>query len=157
MQNADQITKNLWQGGVPSRGSALNEAGFDTLVLCAREWQLPSVYFPKVKVIHAPNDDYPEDPSKPTPQQLQTAVRTAFEVADDIRSGKKVLVTCAAGMNRSGLVTAMSLHLLYGWSGPRCVAHVRLNRTWGDDGYMPLSNPQFVRVLSRLPDQTGEE
>ena len=57
MIEASEITKNLWQGSVPEPGEYVAEAGFDVLVLSAREYQRSSIYYPGVQVLHAPNDD----------------------------------------------------------------------------------------------------
>jgi len=125
------------------------EAGFDVLVLTATEHQKSSVYYPDVRVIHAPNDDSSERPL--TQHKLQSAARAAVQVAKAVRVGQKVLVTCAQGMNRSGFVTAMALHLLYGVSGDQAIRWVRAKRRNGYDGYRPLSNGQFNEILRRLP------
>jgi len=61
-----------------------------------------------------------------------------------VTDGRRVLVTCAAGLNRSGLVTAIAMHILTRHSGITCVQHVQ-NRRAG-----ALSNRQFRRVLVEL-------
>jgi len=142
--DADEIVTNLWQGAVPPRGLALRNLGFDLLVLCAREWQLPASDFPSVQVVRAPNDDGPD--YSLTSIKLKTAIKASRMVTEAVQANKKCLVTCAAGMNRSGLVTAIALHQLFGWSGKACVEQIRAKRM-GSDGYRPLTNPEFVRVL----------
>src|SRR6185436_7074108 len=113
------------------------EAGFDMLVLCAFEFQPPHQMmayapcppefrdepFPGVEVVHAPNDDNYYEP--PPRYVLKAAVQTADIVAQKIRAGGKVLVTCWQGWNRSGLVSALTLHKLCGFSGAECVRHVQ--------------------------------
>ena len=146
--DADEIVPHLWQGSLPPTGSAVSDAGFHLLVLCAREKQLPSVYFHDVEVFHAPNDDSvaygPLDREK-----LKLALQAAQKVVATVKAGHNALVTCAAGMNRSGLVSALTLHLLYGWSGGRCIQRVRAKRR-NNDGYLPLSNTDFTTALQRL-------
>jgi len=149
--NADEIVPGLWQGAVPDFGPAVAQAGFDVLVLTASEHQRSPVYYPDVKVIQAPNDDSVGRPL--TPHKLRTAARTAVEVARDVQQGKRVLVTCAAGMNRSGFVVALALHLLYGMSGEMAIQWVRFKRRRGHDGYRSLSNGEFNEVLRRLPTE----
>lgn len=145
---ASEIVPGLWQGSKPALGPHVAERGFDVLVLCAREYQPASVYFPKVQVIHAPNDDNPA--LYPfTEESLKTAVQASTAVLEARREGKRCLVTCAAGMNRSGLVVAITLHRLYGWSGDVCISKVR-NRRRPRKGYRPLSNPDFTQALRRL-------
>lgn len=149
-----EIVPNLYQGGYPGPGSQVAEAGFDILVLSAREYQRSHVYFPGVKVIPAPNNDSPTH-FPLTAEDLKIAVRAAFKVAHAVQEGEKVLVTCAAGMNRSGLISALAIHILYGWSGDQCIRVVREKRGPKADGYYPLSNSQFVSVLRKLPSQPG--
>lgn len=147
----------LYQGGWPSPGHGLMRAGFKTLVLCAREFQPPFEFpdgmgmlvglraqnpYPGVKVIYAPNDDNPFEP--PKREDLAVAVKAAREVADGLKDGRKTLVTCWAGRNRSGLVSSLALHLLLGIPGEKAVAMVKRARK------PSLTNGQFVEVLSRL-------
>lgn len=146
--DAHEIAHDLWQGGKPPYGTSVAESGFRILVLTAREFQPESVYFPDIKVIHAPNDDHPKFGSL-TKEKLRGAVGAARQVTDAIKNGQKVLVTCAAGLNRSGLVSGIVLHMLYGWPGEKCVQVVREKR--GPVGDMlPLCNEEFVQVLKNL-------
>ena len=147
--DADEIVPHLWQGALPPTGSAVSQAGFDLLVLCAREHQLPSVYFHDVEVVNAPNDDN-EAFGPLTREKLRVALQAAHKVVETVKAGKSALVTCAAGMNRSGLVSALALHLLHGWSGSKCIKQVRKKRG-PRGGYRPLSNSDFTAALRRLP------
>ena len=150
MIEASEITKNLWQGSVPEPGTYVAEAGFDVLVLSAREHQRSSIYYPGVQVLHAPNDDNERYPF--TREKLRIALHAARQSAEAIKEGKSVLVTCAAGLNRSGLISALTLHFLHGWSGAQCIKVVREKRgLWRDP--QPLSNDEFVTVLNRLPEK----
>lgn len=151
MIDAHEIVPGLWQGSKPRPGSALGEAGFQVAVFCAREYQPSPVYFPGVQVIHAPNDDIPIYPL--TPEDLKVAVQAATRVARHLAKGRKVLVTCLAGINRSGLVVALALHKAYGYSGRTCIEIVRSRRLIEDYG-LALSNEHFVEALSKL---SGEE
>ena len=146
--DAHEITPGLWQGSFPPLGNAVRQGGFDLLVLCARELQQPSIDFHNVAVIHAPNDDS-EAYGPLTREKLRVAIRAARKVAKAVKRGEQVLVTCALGMNRSGLVSALALHLLYGWPGGQCLKWVRKHRpTKGR--CPPLSNPDFIEALLRL-------
>lgn len=122
--------------------------GFHALVLTALEWQIPALEFPGLAVIHAPNND---DGSPLTRDQLDRALTAARQVVTRLQNGQKVLVTCAAGVNRSGLVSALSLHFLKGWSGDKCIAVVRKRR---QTRQMPLCNPFFTAALRKLPAAT---
>jgi len=152
MIDADEIVPGLWQGSVPPQGAELQKAGFDLVVLSAREWQ-PDVFddgfFEGVEVVTAPLDD---DEIVPIPREdLRGALKAAHLSAEAIADGKKVLITCAAGMNRSGLISAMTMHLLYGWAGEVCMQEVREGRGVRRDGMWPLDNRQFEDLLERLP------
>lgn len=151
--DADEVAPGIWQGALPPPGAAVSQAGFNMLVLCAREHQLPSVYFHDVDVVHAPNDDSVAY-GPLTREKLKLALQAARRASKVVKAGQRVLVTCAQGMNRSGLVSALTMHLLHGWSGERCIQQVRKRRR-SKDGYRPLSNPDFTRALRKLPDRSG--
>ena len=139
---SSEIIHNLWQGSQPRTGTRVRDAGFGLLVLCAEEYQPPASEFPGVVVIHAPNqDDSSQPPSRKT---LYKAAAAAQQAAQAMAEGKKVLCTCYAGINRSGLVTALILRQHLGCSGAEAVRMVQRRRMGA------LSNEQFVRVLGQL-------
>ena len=140
--DADEVVDRLWQGSEPSRGIAVRDAGFDVLALCAQEIQQGP--FPGVTVLRFSFDDDEEDHAITTLERLR-AQAAASQVAAYYRAGMNVLVTCAAGKNRSGLVTALALNLLFGWPGKRCIEAVRKAR-----GRDALGNDSFVEVLERI-------
>jgi len=136
----------------------LRQAGFDTIVLCAEEWQPPEVVdpmcasalnyqpgrhpYPGVTLVLAPaKDDFLIPPSRGT---LALALKAASYVAQRVAQGGKVLVSCWAGKNRSGLVTTLALHKLTGRSGIQCMAMIRIARPEA------LTNPQFCLTLSKI-------
>lgn len=116
-------------------------ARFDILVLCAEELQPSSRHFPYTTVLRCPLRD---DPNGLKKQQARMVIRTAQTVARAVRSGRRCLVTCNAGLNRSGLVTATALHLLTGYSGFECVSIVQERRPGA------LFNEAFVDELYGL-------
>lgn len=138
--DANKIAERLYQGARPPTGLCLKQLRFDMLVLAAEEYQPGSEMFPGIRVIHAPMDD-----SELTRDEWDTARRAAAEVASAIRVGARVLITCYAGLNRSGLITALSLYLLTGESGRAVVRVVQSRRR------NALCNRSFVKALSRLP------
>lgn len=143
---ADEIVPGLYQGSIPPDGGILHDSGISAVVLCAKEWQPAAKLFKGVDVIHAPNDD--DRKRDPTRQELRTAIRAAQDVARRLDSGQSVLVTCKAGLNRSGLVSALALHFWKGWSGVECASLVQRKRP------NALFNQGFVRVLHRLPEKS---
>lgn len=146
MIDANEIVPGLWQGSKPRPGRALSEAGFEVLVLCAREYQPAASAFPGLTVLHAPNDDH----SFVTREDLKLAVATATRVAKYLKKGRKILVTCLAGINRSGLVTALTIHKALGYSGRSCIDLVRAKRQLADGDDVALTNTFFVEALMQL-------
>ena len=145
---AHQVYGNLWIGNAPpitsvhERGFGLEplSGSFDTLVLCAREYQLHGSLFAVEEVIHAPMDD------ELCPVKLGTstmAISAARKVAKKLAMGEHVLVTCLAGRNRSGLVCALALCL--GESDFSAAESIRLVRN--ARGVNSLANPFFVKFL----------
>jgi hypothetical protein len=152
--DANEITKGLWQGSIPPRGTELKRNGYTALVLCAEEYQFKGDdwFFPGVRIIRAPNRD---TEGLPTEGELRIAISAAQAATQEIMRGGKVLVTCMAGMNRSGLVSALTLHLLYGWPGTRCIKQVRQKRNQFANLYQhPLGNQGFVQALISLPERS---
>lgn len=135
---AHKIADHLFQGGFPPPGGGLRAAGVDVLVLCARQWQDASVY-PGLIVIQAPGDD--DSRAHRMMQFIDVWMDAARQVADHVRAGRNVLVTCMAGQNRSGLVTAMALCLLTGMKGKDAVNHVSKTRP------MALNNQTFAQYV----------
>lgn len=155
--DATQIIPGLYQGSAPPPGRTLAQAGFKKLILCAMEFQPPHLVpayanniigleapdpFPGVEVFYAPNDDNPLEPA--TREQLLIAIGAARSTAMTLQHGGKVLVTCWMGLNRSGLVSALTLHILLGCSGRKAVQMVQQKRP------NALKNPQFVSHLNRI-------
>ena len=151
--NADRVMQfvsggELWQGGYPPVDSGyLRREGFDVVVLAAEEFQPQAARFgPGIAVIHAPNYDAPLESGG----DISRAVEASREVARAIRNGKKVLVTCAAGLNRSGLITALSILRLTRLPGEKVIAAIRKAR-----GPWAMSNEDFEKAVlevARLRD-----
>lgn len=119
------------------------------MVLCAEEYQPEAALFPGVRVAYAPNDD---DFSRlPTRDELRLAIQAARQAVPILQGGGKVLSTCWQGWNRSGLVSALTLHLWLGVDGQTAIRMVQKGRRGA------LRNPGFQTVLGRLlaTDSTG--
>ncbi len=123
----DPIIENLFQGAAPPYGEAVAKLGFDTLVLCAKENQREDLY-PGVEVVLAPGDDDAREHRMM--RDMPTWEKAAQVVVERVAAGKKVLVTCIAGLNRSGVVTALAVHQITGWSGEDVVEHIQASRAW---------------------------
>lgn len=128
----DAVVPGLWQGDFPE--GAVDWSRFDDVVSMTAE-ELPDV---RLEVgglwLHVPI----WDGAMENPDGVRTAART---VAERVRAGKRVLVHCAAGLNRSGVVSARALMFL-GHPVAEAIARVRAAR-----GPFALSNPAFVAWL----------
>ena len=123
--NIWQIAPRLIQGSVPERGPL----DVDVVVLCAQEYQFPAIRygarpFGNARVLRCPLPDA----GMPLPtRHVPLALRTAVEVARLWAHGSRILVTCAMGRNRSGLISALALMEL-GHSADAAIAAVRKAR-----------------------------
>ena len=132
----------LYQGAAPPYGPALRDAGIDVLVLSASEFQPDASRFPGVKVLRCAIDDVQLDQ-----RTGQLASTTARAVARLVRQGNQALITCGFGLNRSSLVSAMTLHELEGISGAAAVAHIRKRQGHG----WALYNQSFREAIEAIP------
>lgn len=136
--DANIIWGTLWQGSAPPGGNVLREKGFDVLVLAAKDHQRADMY-PGVTVICAPGDD---DARRHRLDRFIDGWREAArQVVEHVRAGRNVLVTCMAGHNRSGLIVALALRDLTGWSGQEIVDHVCQSRPYA------LNNSTFAGYI----------
>ncbi len=134
--NASCVATRLFVGGKPPFDRDLPD--FDVLVLCAAELQPPHPAF-HGRVIHCPLPDAALDRA-----ELVMALQAGRAVADELVAGKRVLVTCAQGINRSALVACLALGLVTELTPQQLVANVRKKRN-----PMCLSNDHFLKILFR--------
>ncbi|HEY2220504.1 protein-tyrosine phosphatase family protein [Actinomycetospora sp.] len=125
---ADEIVPGLWQSGHPEPGEHW-DAVFD---LSGEEPPLEDVEF----YVHWLIEDGPAP-------DLDTLVALADLVRSMRAAGKRVLVHCAAGINRSGLLAAASL-IREGTDPDDAIATVRAARAGA------LNNPEFVEALRAM-------
>lgn len=138
------VIGNLFQGSAPPPGPDVGRK-FDALVLMATEYQPSKRDFPGVEVYSAPIYD-----AKPSGHEVQAAYKAAQWVASRLKSGKRVLVTCMAGLNRSGMVSAMAL-VLTGYPPKNAIAAVK-----GARGPHALSNGHFANIIRGMRPVTQE-
>lgn len=137
----NEIVPGLWMGGhqyVNASGErvpAVVTDEFDTVIsLYQRDGHGPP---PNVEHHYA---DLPDRPL--TADQLEVVCRLAYAVVDAFRQGRRVLVRCHSGYNRSGLVVAQAL-MGMGYSTDEAVFLIRYRRSkWA------LNNHTFVDYLS---------
>lgn len=121
----------LAQGSVPPPGAVLP---FDVIVLAAIEHQ--DIDLPGYEVLLVPLDDSGPPPS---PADRVLIRETARRIARRIRAGKRVLVTCHQGRNRSGVLAGLALVEL-GLPRDRAVRRIRVYR-------QGLTNPWFRAMV----------
>jgi protein-tyrosine phosphatase len=95
------LADRLAQGSAPPPNVPLP---FDLVVLAAMEYQDADI--PGCEVLRVPLDD---SGPPPTPIERTLIRHAAHEVARQLRAGKRVLVTCWQGRNRSGVISGLAL------------------------------------------------
>jgi len=138
------VRDHLAQGAYPGADPRLFSF-FDVIVYSAMEAQ-PKLVAPAGKmVLRVPMDD---DIYRPVPRDVIPVLwQSAAQIARAVRHGKRVLVTCMQGKNRSGLLVALTLLQLYPtWTPQQAIAVVRRHRKLGG-GEEALANPMFEQFL----------
>lgn len=125
----------LAQGSAPPVGVRMP---FEVVVLAAREYQ-PDM--PGFRVLHVPLDDGPP-PSHADRVRIRGAAR---RVADHVRAGDRVLVTCWQGRNRSGVIAGLALRDL-GVPGAHAADRIQRARNG-------LTNPHFRAMVVGSPER----
>lgn len=147
----DQIHPYLFQGAYPKLSKELLQQ-FDVIVYCAMEKQPRPADLkcipPGKHVLGIPLDDNPYQPI--SREQAAMLIKLARQLATKVRAGRRTLITCALGMNRSGLVTALTLMMATQCSGRNAIAAVRQRRRPTSDGQRALFNPVFARFIETL-------
>ena len=139
--DADRLTSLLYQGSAPDSAEQVRAAGFNTLVLAAREVQPPEHAVGSLTVLRCPLVD---DPTRAvTPPEWKQILGCAKRVHHYLSAGQPVLVTCVQGWNRSGIISAATLVIHHGWTPAKAIQHVQAHRRHA------LSNPRFVEALLR--------
>ena len=130
----------LWIGGAPVDYAWARRQGIDVVVDVSDPDQKPD-----------PGDvrdfDYRKSPlvdgdELPDGEQVDELVR---HVVDSVRDGRRVLVHCSFGKNRSGLVVTLAVRELLGISGAQAVEIVRLRR------HRAVNNEVFAAYVEGLP------
>lgn len=137
--NATPVVQRLWQGGRPKAG----KYDFDLIVLSDDQYQPADSAFPGAKVYRVP---LPDDWRTFTPVEREAAYARAAKAGETAaawhRRGKRVLITCGAGLNRSGLITGIALRNL-GYTATDAVVLIRKAR-----GVRALGGKAFVTFIT---------
>ncbi len=140
-----EVAPGLFVGSKPRPG---RYEGIDAIVLAAMEYQPPAELFPGTEIIYAPLDDAPGRAMYEG--EIVTAAKTADRVSRLLRAGRRVLVTCQMGLNRSALIAAIAMHDVFGMGADEIIARLRQAR-----GAWSMSNPNFEKLLRVVIDVRG--
>lgn len=134
------VAPRLFVGAKPPPG---RYRWINVVVLCAKEYQPPSYAYPGLTVLRIPINDDPVHPLSDADTAL--VISNARTVARYLMSGACVLVTCRMGINRSALVAALVMQLVYDMSAAEAIDQIRATRSeWA------LNNPRFERLVQRF-------
>ncbi len=135
--DASEVVPRLYQGGAVVPGHSYD--AFSLIILCAQEHQPVLPHF-RGQLLRPAFDDT----TTPSSGEVGRAQVAARHVVREYRRNLQgnILVTCAMGWNRSGLVTALALTQLTGWSTGQIIDVIRRAR-----GPNAMSNPAFCGIL----------
>lgn len=137
------IPEKLYMSGEPSsHPERLVEAGINVVVNLSEHEDHIDITSLADEYLHWPIEDGPLP-------DLRTLWRMVDWVVGAVENGRRVLVHCDAGLNRSGLVCALVVKDLLHLSGSAAVGHIRLHR----DAYA-LCNDTFVEYIDTLKAQS---
>jgi predicted protein tyrosine phosphatase len=137
LMSHDEVAPGLFVGSKPAPG---RHDCVDAIVLAAIEYQPPADQFPGAEVLHAPLDD--DSSRQMREDEIALAVKAAGRVARRLRAGRRVLVTCAMGLNRSALIAALAMHDVFDMKADEIVTRLRRAR-----GAWARSNPNFEKLV----------
>jgi protein-tyrosine phosphatase len=140
MTPVSEILKGrLYQGGIDA---PLHLQAIPDLHIATVDGSPPHPLSAK-KVYYLPLIDDPTVNWSKKTSWVAEVLKAATIASESLRKGEVVLITCHAGLNRSGMITALALIDL-GLSPKEAVSLVRRKRS-----RLALSNPQFVKVVYR--------
>ena len=136
--DASNVYPKLWVGAAPPVDRSY--PGVDMIVLCAREYQPEKFahFSGQIVRVAIPDDALSSD-------ELRRALAGGTQVAKAITEGKRALVTCAAGINRSAMVAGFALQHVTKMSTDEIIATMRLKRNKDC-----LYNPAFRDYLRKF-------
>lgn len=135
MQPYNEVTERICQGSVPNAASSYYQ--FSMIVLCAEERQ-PELPRFKGRILRPAFNDT----MTPSDGDIERSRQAARDVGAELMRGGRVLVTCAAGLNRSGLVTGLALVITTRMPHEEIVQRIRAAR-----GDQALCNPTFAKMI----------
>jgi protein-tyrosine phosphatase len=140
VRSHDWIVQNVAQGSYPAlKGTAFQHA--DILVLCAEEHQAKGLKPPPGK--HIIRLGFDDDSYRPIPPEAGKIFHAhAKQLGQAALSGRRLMITCHMGLNRSGLLTALTLMHGYRMRPSDAIKLIRARRHADC-----LGNPMFEQWL----------
>jgi protein-tyrosine phosphatase len=138
--DANLVAPRLYIGSRPPPG---RYRWFNTVVLCAKEFQPPSYAYPGLTVMRIPLVDDHVHPLSDLDAALVTS--NARSIARYLQAGSCVLVTCRMGINRSALVAAIAMQVAFEMPADEAIEQIRDTRS-----PQALSNPRFEQFVRRF-------
>jgi predicted protein tyrosine phosphatase len=141
MQNAHEIIPRLWLGNAKASMDPdfLQRHHINVIFNCTKDFpfsMLPSIE----RKYRLPVDDNLED------EEIRNmelwAPETVMHIVQEYGRGSRILVHCAAGMQRSAAAVAMTLIVLKGWHADEAMKYVKSIRRIA---FMPSAN--FRRAI----------
>jgi hypothetical protein len=114
---------------------------FSVIVLCDGGWQGKGDIYPWAKTYDCPLMD--DEEGGMLRGEESRAWEAGYYVSQCLERGERVLVSCHAGHNRSGLVAGLAM-VIGGVDGPDAVKMIRENRPGA------LYNSHFAKLLADL-------
>jgi hypothetical protein len=141
----------LWQGDRNDvEALATNhDKRINTIVLCAIEFQ-PDIRSKRYEVLKHGFDDNPWMRESEAQQVKDIADQASNRLARRVRNGRGVLSTCHAGLNRSGLVSALTMMKAEGMEPDEAIRLIRQAR--GPDA---LHNQCFINIIRWMKHRSG--
>lgn len=138
-----EIYPGLWQGPRPPTGPYLHDRGFKLIVLCEPQFQPKESIFEGPEVIRCPFND---EENLPGMEKIRDVV---MQVAPMVVEGRKTMVACHMGVNRSGLVATLIRRFITGESGPEVLKVVDSLKLY------TLTNQTFRAFVASLGKRRG--
>ena len=137
----------LHQAGAREIPGLLKSNDFDLIVLSAEEFQPEALAtsnqeFLRAERVYVPMDDSSRLEGEELRRTIELAKFAANKVIKTIMQGNNALVTCMAGLNRSGLISGLALRKLTGEDPQAIIDSIRRNRS-----VVALSNPLFAKIV----------
>jgi len=147
----------LWQGGMHDVNHLLRLGNdqISVIGLFAQEYQ-PDDPYGRYELIKIGYDDNPKVGDVELSRVATLADGASDTFSDRLRAGKSCLSSCAMGLNRSSLVSALTLMKVAGMAPGQAVNHIRKLRK-PQHGMLPLCNPRFVKIIHDLAPTAGSK